>query len=121
MKIPLDKVISRVVALGVPGLVLVVAVAYTGLAGGAAIVAALALLGGPLGMIGGMVILGLLVLISEALAEYGFKAVFNRTLRGLRQNGYTKAQIIEAIGSYPISSGLKLKLRASVEQFWDGD
>ena len=45
MRFPFDKLIARLVALGVPGLVLVVAIAFTGLFGGAAIVAALAMLG----------------------------------------------------------------------------
>ena len=49
----MDKIVQKVAALGVPGLVLVVAISATGLAGGAAITAALAALG-PGGMIGGI-------------------------------------------------------------------
>jgi hypothetical protein len=75
MKFPFDKLIGRLVALGIPALVLVAAIASTGLAGGAAIVAALAMLGGPLGMMGGVLVLGLLVLISHAVADYGFETV----------------------------------------------
>jgi hypothetical protein len=119
MKIPFDKIIARLVALGVPALVLIVVIAFTGLAGGAAIVAALAMLGGPLGMLGGVLVLGLLVLISHAVAEYGFETVFVRVLRGLKAKGDTKAQILKTIDSYPISLELKLKLRAYIEQFWD--
>ena len=119
MKIAFDKIISRIVALGVPGLVLVVAMASTGLAGGAAIVAALAVLGGPLGLLGGVLALGILVLISQALAERGFQMVFTRVLAGLRAKGHTQVEILAAIDSYPVSAGLKLKLRAAVEQFWD--
>src|SRR5580658_9770119 len=103
MKFPFDKLIARIVALGVPGLVLVVAIAFTGLSGGAAIVAGLAMLGGPLGMLGGILVLGLLVLVGHATAEYGFEAVFCAVLRGLREKGYTKAQILGTIDSYPIS------------------
>ena len=121
MKISLDKLISRIVALGVPGLVLVVAVFLTGLAGGAAIVAALAMLGGPFGMVGGVLLLGLLVLISQALSEYGFETIFVRVLRGLKAKGYKKADILKKIDSYPISIELKLKLKAYVEQFWGED
>ncbi|MFC1604405.1 hypothetical protein ACFL5F_05185 [Planctomycetota bacterium] len=69
----LDKVVTKIVALGVPGLVLLVAMAASGWAGGAAIVTALAILGGPLGMLGGIFVLGVLVLISNALAKYGFR------------------------------------------------
>jgi hypothetical protein len=55
----LDTVASKIAALGVPGLVLVVAMAFTGFAGAAAITAALAMLGGPLGMLGGIAVLGI--------------------------------------------------------------
>ena len=41
MKMPLDKVAEKIVALGVPGLVLVIVIAAVGPAGGAAIVTAL--------------------------------------------------------------------------------
>ena len=58
MKLPFDKLVSFLVGLGVPGLVLVVAVYVAGVAGGAAIVVALATLGGPLGMLGGIALLG---------------------------------------------------------------
>lgn len=119
MAMPVDKTISSIVALGVPGLVLVVAVSFSGLAGGAAVVAALAFLGGPLGMLGGMLVLGLLVLISKALSEYGFQPIFKRVLLGLKEKGQTRAQIVEAIDSYPISQDLKLKLHAHIDQWWD--
>jgi hypothetical protein len=49
-----DKLVARLVALGVPGFVLIVVVATSGLAGGAAIVAALATLGSSFGMWGGV-------------------------------------------------------------------
>ena len=117
----LDRLVTRLVALGIPGLVLILVISTTGLAGGAAIVAALAVLGGPFGMWGGIALLGLLVLISQALAEYGFERLFVAVLKGLRQNGHTKEQILKAIDSYPISIGLKLKLRAYIEQFWGED
>jgi hypothetical protein len=120
-KIDFDKLVTRLVALGVPSLVLIVVVATTGLAGGAAIVAALATLGGPFGMWGGVAVLLLLVLISYALAEYGFEMLFVAVLKGLRQKGLTKQQILKTIDSYPISIGLKLKLRMYVEKFWDDE
>ena len=63
----MDKLVSKVAALGVPGLVLVVAIGATGFAGGAAITTALAALG-PGGMIGGIATLGGLGLIPEGIA-----------------------------------------------------
>ena len=49
----MDKIISKVAALGIPGLVLVTAIGATGLTGAAAITAALAALG-PGGILGGI-------------------------------------------------------------------
>ncbi|HLA81187.1 MAG TPA: hypothetical protein VJP78_06185 [Thermoleophilia bacterium] len=118
-KPPLDKLVSILVALGVPGLVLLVAVAAAGVTGGAAIVVALATLGGPLGMLGGIALLALLVLISKALAEYGLEALFRRVLKGLKHKGMSKVEILGAIAAYPISRELKGKLRDSVERFFD--
>ncbi|MDP3486811.1 MAG: hypothetical protein Q8S19_02620 [Bacillota bacterium] len=48
----MDKLVTKIVALGVPGLILVVAMGVSGWAGGAAITVALA--GGPFGMLGGI-------------------------------------------------------------------
>lgn len=106
----MDKVITKIAALGVPGLVLLVAIAMTGLAGGAAIVAALALLGGPLGMLGGIGVLGLLVLISDALSKYGLEKIFSGVVIELRKKGISKEEIRNKINSYLISKSLKDKL-----------
>jgi hypothetical protein len=119
LKFPIDKLIARLVALGIPALILIVVIAYTGLAGAAAIVAALATLGGPLGMMGGVLVLGLLVLVSQAIAEYGFEYIFHRVLLGLKAQGLSKAEILKKIDPYPISLELKLKLRFYIEKFWD--
>lgn len=118
-KISLDKLVARIVALGIPGLVLLIAIIVAGPSGGAAIVAALAALGGPVGMIGGIIVLGLLVLIAQAIAEYGAEAIFVRVVRGLKEKGHTKAEVLKKIDSYLISLSLKLKLREYVEKFWD--
>ena len=118
-KVSLDKLVARIVGLGVPGLVLLIAVIVAGPFGGAAIVAALAALGGPAGMIGGIFLLGLLVLIGQAIAEYGAEAVFVSVVRGLKEKGHTKSEVLKKIDSYPISLSLKLKLRDYVEKFWN--
>jgi len=119
MNIPYDKLIARLIALGIPALVLLVAIVTSGFVGAVAIVAALAVIGGPLGMLGGILALGLLVLIGQAVAEYGFETVFCSVLRGLKENGNTKDKILEKVDSYPISLELKLKLRLYVEKFWE--
>jgi len=117
-KPPLDKLVGILVGLGVPGLVLLVAVAAAGVTGGAAIVVALAALGGPFGMLGGIAVLGILVLISKGLAEYGFEVIFKQVLQGLKKKGMSKAEILAKIESYPISFEMKAKSRDYVEKFW---
>ena len=115
----MDKLIAKIVALGVPGLILLIVISTSGLAGGAAIVAALATLGGPLGMIGGIGLLGLLVLISNGISEYGFEAIFKGVIKGMKEKGMTKEEVIAKVKSYPISKKLKLTLIDYIEQYWD--
>lgn len=112
MKMPFDWIVEKIVALGVPGLVLLVAVTVSGYAGGAAIVSALASLGGPVGMIGGIGLLLLLVLISHGLAKYGFEKIFKGVVQKLRdKKGLSKKEILDKIESYPITKSLKLTLK----------
>lgn len=107
----MDKLVDKIVALGVPGLVLLIAMSATGYAGAAAITAALAALGGPLGILGGIAMLGILALISKGIAEYGFEAIYTRVLSQLKsKKGLTEDQIKSKIESYPISKSMKLKL-----------
>lgn len=107
----MDQIADKLAALGVPGLVLLVAMAVTGWAGAAAITTALAILGGPFGMLGGIAVLGILGLISKGLADYGFEAIFKATVEELRKKGKSKADIEQEINSYPISRDLKLKIK----------
>ncbi|NJL83334.1 MAG: hypothetical protein HC890_10995 [Chloroflexaceae bacterium] len=107
----MDKIVNKLAALGVPGLVLLVAMAVTGWTGAAAITAALALLGGPFGMLGGIAVLGILTLVANGLADYGFEALFKAVVEALRDNGKSKQDIEREIRSYPISSELKQKIR----------
>ncbi len=106
----MDKVVTKLVALGVPGLVLLVVIALNGLAGGAAIVAALAALGGPLGILGGLGLLGTMTLVSNAVGKYGLEKIFCRVVKGLQDQGKSKHQIRRDIRSYPISATLETTL-----------
>jgi len=110
-----DNVVDKIVGLGVPGIVLLVVMASTGLAGGAAIVAALGILGGPLGMMGGLAVLGLIALISKSLSDYGFEAILSAVMKKFKEQGKTKKEIIDEINGYPISRGLKNKVIAKLD------
>ena len=111
----MDKIVSKIAALGVPGLVLVMAMSATGFAGGAAITTALAALG-PGGILGGILFLGVIGLVSQGLTEFGFDAIFTAVLKELYKRGETKESILSKIGNYPISPSLKRKLREEVEK-----
>ena len=106
----MDKIIAKIAALGVPGLVLLFLISSKGLAGAAAITSTLAMLGGPYGMIGGIAALGAMVLISDALTKYGLQKLFAGVVGLLLANGMTRVQIRTEIKSIPLSKDLKRKL-----------
>lgn len=110
----MDKAISNIAALGVPGLILIIAIEATGYAGAAAITAALAGLG-PGGMLGGIGVLLAACLISKSLSEYGFQAIFGGVVKELGRRGETHEALIQKIKRYPISQSLKLKLLHQME------
>ncbi len=107
----MDKLVDKIVALGVPGLVLLIAMSVTGWAGAAAVTVALGVLGGPFGMLGGIAVLGILALISKGIATYGFESIYFKVLERLKdEEGLEKDELIEKINNYPISRDLKFKL-----------
>jgi hypothetical protein len=111
-----DKVVQKLVALGIPGLVLLGIIATTELAGAAAIVAALSVLGGPLGILGGIAVLGVLALAADAVAEFGFESVATRVVAGLVKNGSSKRDIKAKINSYSLlSKGIKKRIIATLD------
>lgn len=106
----MDKIVSKIAALGIPGLIFMVALSATGLAGGAAITAALAALG-PGGMIGGIATLGIIGLISEAITEYGFDTIFSAVVNELYKRGENIDSLLKKFDKYPVSKSLKSKLK----------
>jgi len=117
-KIPFDQIIKTIAGLGVPGLVLLIAMAVSGWAGAAALTTALAALGGPLGMLGGVALLGVLALLSWAIAEYGFEKIAVAVIKELRRKGRKRQDVLKEIESYPISRGMKLKILDAVKKAW---
>ena len=111
----MDKIISKIAALGVPGLILVVAVAASGFSGAAAITVALAALG-PGGIIGGIATLGVCGLLVQGLTEFGFDAIFTGVVKELMKKGETKASILQKIEKYPVSKSLKRKLKEELDK-----
>jgi cobalamin biosynthesis protein CbiD len=106
----MDEVVRKVAALGLPGVLLVITMAATGFAGAAAITTALATLGGPFGMMGGIAVLGITGLVADALGKYGIDGL----LTGIymeRKKKEPKEKLCKEINDLAISSDLKRKLR----------
>ena len=110
--IPKEELIETVAGLGIPGLVLLGAMALNPYTGGAAIVTALATLGGPAGMLGGIAVL---VLIGSAIHRFKISDIFKRVLEKLIEKGKTKGEILQTISTYKIPNGLKSKIRSYIE------
>lgn len=100
----MDKIVSKIVALVVPGLVLFVALSAT------AITTALAAIG-PFGILGGIAFLGIIALFSQAITEFGFERIYVQVIKELIKKGETKESILKKIDSYKISKQLKLELK----------
>lgn len=111
----MDKIISKITAFGVPALVLIIAIEATGLAGAAAITAALAALG-PGGIVGGIATLGVIGLVSEAITEFGVDAIFGAVVKELYKRGETKTSLQNKIKKYPVSKDLKRKLNDALDR-----
>ena len=117
----MDKLFDKVAAFGVPGLVLLVAMAVSGFSGAAAITTALAALGGPFGMLGGIAALGLLGLIANGLARYGFEAFFKGVVGRIKKNeDLTSEEIKTRVDGFRlVSRSLKDKLNEHVDRWGD--
>lgn len=114
----IDKAAGIIAALGVPGLVLVVLMAASPWFGAAAMTWALAVLGGPFGMAGGIALLLVLVLVARALAKFGFENLFQAVFIKLKKKrGRSCQEILNEIDIYPISKELKKKLREFIEKY----
>ncbi|MBD2665278.1 heat shock protein DnaJ domain protein [Richelia sinica FACHB-800] len=65
----MDELVRKVAAVGLPIIILVGTMAATGFTGAVAMTKALAFLGGPVGMLGGIAVLVFTALITDALAK----------------------------------------------------
>lgn len=110
----MEKIVSKIAALGIPGIILLVAMSATGFTGAAAITTALAALG-PFGILGGIATLGVIGLISQALTDYGFNIIFVAVVKELYKNGYSKESILIKIKKYPLSKSLKRRLKDELD------
>ena len=88
----------KIAALGTPGIVFLVAMSSTGFAGAAAVTSALALLGGPAGIYGGIAILPIIAIASDYLAKYGLEFLMAKIYqKRIEQDGETVAVVVREI------------------------
>lgn len=111
----MNKIVEKMAALGLPGLVLLTAISATGLSGAAAITTALAALG-PGGMIGGIAWLGIIGVISGEMAKYGFENIFRAVVMSMYMEGETEESLKQKVRKYPITKSLKLKLISDIDE-----
>ena len=106
----MDEFVCKAAGIGLPAIVLLIMMATTGLAGAAAITAALAMLG-PGGMIGGLVLLGIIGLASEMLTKYGLDALLSAIYKERINRGEQRKSLYKEISNLPITGDLKRKLK----------
>ena len=111
----MDELVKKIAAFGLPGVVLMIAMSATGLAGGAALTTALAALG-PFGMIGGIVLLATIGLLADKIAELGYEEVTKLVLKEHLKTS-SNEEAIELVKKYPITKYMKLKIIDYIENF----
>ena len=112
----MDEFVERLAGIGVPALVFLIIMSTTGLAGAAAITATLSLLG-PGGMIGGVITLIVIGAGASVISKYGYSAIITATCKKIMQkDNLTQEQMCEKIDKYPITKGLKEKVKAKIRK-----
>ena len=112
----MDEFVERLAGIGVPALVFLIIMSTTGLAGAAAITATLALLG-PGGMIGGVITLTVIGAGASVISKYGYSAIITATCKKIMQkDNLTQEQMYEKSDKYPITKGLKEKVKAKIRE-----
>jgi hypothetical protein len=109
----MDELVKKIAAFGTPGLVLIIAMASTGLSGAAALTAALAALG-PFGMMGGILLLGFIALSADKITEYGFEAIAKAVVKEQLKT-YSKADMLNKVDNFIMTKGMKLKIKEFIE------
>ena len=106
----MDLFVSFLTAEGIPACVLQQAIRATGQHGGARLTTALAALG-PGGMVGGLITLALIQASSMFLSAAMIDGIYIAVVRELCREGNSLETVFEVIEGYPVSRGLKDRLR----------
>ncbi|MBD2194874.1 MULTISPECIES: hypothetical protein [Calothrix] len=104
----MDELVKKIAALGLPGILFVIATATSG-GSVAAVVTMLSSLGGPLGLLGGLGLLGLVGILGEYIAGFGVENVL-KLIYTERSKTESVRFLLKEIKELPITDDLKLKL-----------
>lgn len=110
----MDELVKKIAALGLPGIIFVIATATSG-GSVAAVVAMLSSLGGPLGLLGGLGLLGLVGILAEYLTEYGIEAIL-KLVYTERSKTDSVRFLLKEIDELPVTDELKAKLREHLSE-----
>ena len=113
--VSLDDIGRKIASLGTPAIVYAVAASVAGgmgLAGAAVITSALAMLGGPFGIVGGLLSLGVLTVNADTVSKYGIEAVLVATFQAWIEQGKTLDQVYAQIDELWLSDELKFKIKS---------
>ena len=110
----MDEFVRKAAAMGLPAVMLVVVMGATGWSGAAAITTALAALGGPAGMLGGIALLGIVGLAADMLAKHGLEALLIAIYKQRLINGESRSNLCQEIQTLPIFDDLKRVLREAI-------
>ncbi|MBW4616925.1 MAG: hypothetical protein KME21_27510 [Desmonostoc vinosum HA7617-LM4] len=105
----MDELVKKIAALGLPGILFVIATATSG-GSVAAVVTMLSSLGGPFGLLGGLGLLGLVGILAEYIAGFGIENVL-KLIYTERSNTESVRFLLKEIKDLPITDELKLKLK----------
>lgn len=117
-KMNLNDFARKIAAIGTPGIIFLVAMSSTGLVGAAAATSALALLGGPAGMYGGIVILPIMAIAADYLTKYGLDFLLAKIYQSrIETEGQTVETVVKEISDLKfISDSTKSKVIQKIYQ-----
>lgn len=113
----MEKILSKLAAVGIPFGVVQLSCKASGHKGGAALTTGLSSLGKSFGMKGGIVALLTIGASVDFLTERSIGAILNGVVKQLCIEGESQDEIYAKIQKYPVSNELKLKLKETVRQY----